>query len=85
MGNNAWVFSFIFVNLYDDTFIINIVLRLIYLKKICKNSPWKIVNCIKTGFKICAYTSGAVATVFGIPGIDYCFKEEGHVPPLFWS
>lgn len=60
----------------------NIIIRIIFFKKIVKNSPISIGQCIATAFRICRYGSYGVALLVGIPGIDYAFERNGHIPPL---
>ena len=62
--------------------VFNMIIRILYFKKIVKNSPISIAQCISTGLRICRYGSYGIALFIGIPGIDYAFERNGHIPPL---
>lgn len=68
------------------------IIRILYFKKIVKNSTISIVKCISTGLRICR--SYGIALFINIPGIYYEFERKGHsikrilyktTYPIFWS
>lgn len=82
-----------FLSIYGILFIICVIflfchcifsmaIRIIFFKKIVRNSPISIAQCISTGFRICRYGAYGVGLFVGIPGIDYAFERNGHIPPF---
>nr|YP_010576304.1 hypothetical protein OYV93_mgp21 [Thecamoeba quadrilineata]UZN43841.1 hypothetical protein [Thecamoeba quadrilineata] len=58
------------------------IIRILFFPTIVKNSPVSMKQCFVTGFRICRYGAGALAVTLGVPGIDYCFEQNGHVAAL---
>ena len=72
-----YVFGIIFLFLHC---FLNVIIRIIFFKKIVQNSP--IAQCVTTGLRVCRYTAYGVGLLIGVPGIDYAFERNGHIPPL---
>lgn len=74
--------TFFLIILYILHCIFNVIIRIIFFKKIVKQNKISWKQCFITVFSICRYILGAFGLLIAIPGVDYYFQENGFIPPL---